>query len=101
MTTPICTFFDSSTKHFFVGREIVAAFINGHPGWRSPKTIDAAARKWAKNEGGCLVMLADDSLAVYTAMAPRYGDHTVKVTKKTFKPGSWAWDNSPRYFAAL
>lgn len=45
-----------------------------------------AARKYAAQIGGALVMLADDSLVVFT----RRDDG--KVSRKTYAPRTWGWE---------
>ncbi len=54
---------------------------------------ETAARKYAARpggRGGALVMLADDSLVVFTLQ----GDG--KVRRRTYKPGTWVWDEGAK-----
>lgn len=49
------------------------------------RTWENAAKWWAAEKGGSFVMLADDSLRVYTRMDDG------KIRQHTFKPGAWKW----------
>ncbi len=50
-------------------------------GWLS------AARKYARSNGGAMIMLADDSLIVFTKLDDG------RVQRRTYKPGTWGWAN--------
>ncbi len=57
-------------------------------GMRRKGNWEAVARWWAAKPcsgGGAIVMLSDDSLAVFT----KRGD---KVSRSTYKPGTWSWE---------
>ena len=54
-----------------------------------------AAKKHALRHGGAMVMLADDTMVMFTRRSstiPGYApiqEH--KVSQKTYKPGTWTW----------
>ena len=50
--------------------------------WVSWETV---ARRYARDNGGAMVMLADDTMVVFT----RRGD---KVSRSTHRQGTWSWD---------
>ena len=93
--TPTLTFFDRSampvnlltvpewrrfSKH-------AASWISDYkvrgPSW------ERAARAWAYEHGGALVMLANDDLVTFTVCR-----HNGSLRKKTFKRSKWAWDSN-------
>lgn len=57
--------------------------IRGNAGW------EKAARHYADQVGGALVMLADDSLVVFTKL--RFGDRAGRISRRTYRPGTWVW----------
>ncbi len=48
---------------------------------------ETVARRYAMLNGGAIVMLSDDTLVVLT----RRGED--KVSRSTYRPGTWSWDN--------
>ncbi len=47
---------------------------------------ETAARKYALQVGGSLVLLGDDTLVVFTR-----NDRQDKVHRSTYRPGMWKW----------
>ncbi len=46
------------------------------------------ARRYANRYGGAMVMLADDTLVVFTRSHPTEDNG---VSRRTYKPGTWSW----------
>lgn len=79
----VCSFFDRNAQSnnlltLSEWRFLGSLWIGTTDPWK-------AARKYAQERGGAMVMKADDSLVVFTLR------ENGKISQKTHKPGKWAW----------
>ena len=53
--------------------------------WPKVERWEVAARRYAAERGGAMVLRADDTLVVFTRLAGGAG------RKASYKPGAWRW----------
>lgn len=85
MMTPTLTKFDktrTATNMLTIGDYEKFANALDLPTW-----VDGA-EAYAKQRGGCFILLEDNSLMVLTVLR----DDSLRRT--IYKPGSWAWDDN-------